>query len=78
MILDLSNPLEVVVLVFGIVVTLQKVVEMERYHDLRVTVLTILLSFAMFYLFLIGAPLPADPIWSDCPEDNACFSHTKM
>ena len=76
MIPDLSNPLEVVVLLVGILATLKKVAEMERYHDLRVAVLTILLSFAMFFLFLIGAPAPADPIW--CPEDPRVFCHTEM
>ena len=45
---DLLDP----VLAIGIVLSLKRVAEMDRYHALRVVVLTVILSCMVIYLFL--------------------------
>ncbi len=52
MILDLLSPLEIALLIIGGVLTFKKVAEMERYHDLRVYLLTTVLSLVVIYLFV--------------------------
>ena len=50
--LNLSNPADVVALLIGAVLLLKKTADMERYHGLRVIVLTSILSLIAILLFL--------------------------
>jgi hypothetical protein len=57
MILDVSNPLEIMVIAIGVIGVLKKVAEMERYDDLRAWVLTmvIFLVFSVFWFALVNS-----------------------
>lgn len=48
-----SDVLHVVIVLAGGVFLLKKVAEMDRYHDLRVWALTLLLSCIVIYFFLV-------------------------
>ena len=48
----LSNPLDLTILTIGGVLLLKRVAEMDRYHDLRVVTLTVILSLIVIVLFL--------------------------
>jgi hypothetical protein len=50
--LDVSNLLEVMMLAVGVMWVLKKVAEMERYHELRVGVLTTLFSLVMLFSWM--------------------------
>ncbi len=51
--LDLSDPIDVVILLLGLVLLLKRVADMERYHAMRVAVLTTILSCVAIYFFLV-------------------------
>ena len=50
---SLLDVLHVVIVLAGGVFLLKKVAEMDRYHDLRVWALTLLLSCIVIYFFLV-------------------------
>jgi hypothetical protein len=50
---SVSDVLHLVIVLAGAVFLLKKVAEMDRYHDLRVWALTLLLSCIVIYFFLI-------------------------
>lgn len=69
-----SQVLETLVLLLGGVLLFKKFAEMSRFHELRVFILTTLLSLIVIYLFL-GSPL-GDPIRTDCEPEF--FSQSEM
>ncbi len=68
MILDVSNPLEIMAFAVGVIGVLKKVAEMERYHDLRVCVLTmgIFLVFSVSWFALVNSY--EERFECDCPD----------
>jgi dolichyl-phosphate-mannose--protein O-mannosyl transferase len=62
--LDVSDAVQYVMLLIGIVLLLKRVAEMERYHTLRVVVLTSLLSSVVIYFFLVYGFTLGNPISS--------------
>ena len=49
---DTSQLLQTAMLIFGVLWTLKKVADMERYHTLRVFVLTLFLSCTVLWFFV--------------------------
>ena len=49
--LNLSEALEVVVVLVGVILLLKRVVDMDGYHKVRVAVLTVILSIGVILLF---------------------------
>lgn len=63
---NISQVLQTAMLIFGILWMLKKVADMERYHTVRVIVLTVLLSYFVV-LFFVGYVLGLrDPNCCDC------------
>jgi hypothetical protein len=64
-----TDPGQLMLLAIGIVLFLKKVAEMDRYHVLRVVVLTVILSCIVIYFFLeIGLTLGDPYSFDDCIE----------
>ena len=63
-----SNPnlLDYVMLLFGLLVCFKKVAEMERYHDLRVIILTSIVGAIVLLFFIAFATAFDDAIHYDC------------
>ena len=62
---DFWDPVHFVTFLFGVILLLKRVAEMDRYHKLRVIVLTSILSCIAIYFFLaygftLGSPRPFD------------------
>ena len=49
--LNLSDVLEIVVVLVGVILVLKRVVDMDGYHEVRVAVLTVILSVGVILLF---------------------------
>ena len=71
------NFLDYVIILFGILLCLKRVAEMERYHTLRVVVLSIVLGFVVSFLFLAFAMSLDGPFQYDCTSDEH-FTCTEM
>lgn len=67
---EFSNIIELFILVGGGLGLLQKVADMERYHQLRVVVLTTLFSLVMIMFFVTNVFTSEPLIDSDNPEDT--------
>ena len=79
MFLDVSNPLEIFIYAIGIIFVLKRVADMERYHDLRVLVLTTLLSSVAFIALIVFAFSYEDRSGPYCyPDGVSCFSPDEM
>jgi hypothetical protein len=48
---NLTDVLEIVVVIFGVILLLKKIVDMDEYHWARVAVLTVILSIGVILLF---------------------------
>lgn len=76
------EPMTVVSLVSLVVLcalALKKMLDADRFHALRVVILTALLWAAVFYLF--GLAYPADPFGNDCftvDEPQAAYRCTEI
>ena len=71
------NFLDYVIILSGLLLCLKRVAQMERYHLVRVVVLTSILSFFVI-LFFIGYGLSCgNPLQSNC-GDNDNFTCTEM
>jgi hypothetical protein len=63
----MSDAVNTIALVFGVLLLLKKVVNMDRFHYLRVFLITVTISCLLLYLFLwysLGGDfdcLPGDP-----------------
>ena len=66
MILDISNPLEILMFGIGVFCLLRKVGEMERFHELRVGVLTIVISMALSFSWFALVESYEDRVECDC------------
>ena len=71
---EYSNVIELVIFVAGGFGVLQKVGDMERYHQLRVVFLTAVFSLAMIVLFVTNVFMPEPLIESDNPGDTFTLS----
>lgn len=79
MILDVSNPLEIMLFAVGVVCVLKRVADMESYHELRVFVLTTLLSVVAFIALMVFAFSYEDRPGPYCyPDGVSCFSPDEM
>lgn len=76
--LNLSNPVDVVALLIGAVLLLKKIADMERYHELRVIVLTSILSFIAILLFLGYGLTQSGSIYAPDCVDERHFCQTEM
>ncbi|HSE16271.1 MAG TPA: hypothetical protein VLB46_04415 [Pyrinomonadaceae bacterium] len=70
------NFLDYVIILSGIILCLKRVAEMERYHALRVIVLSVVLCFIGGLLFLFFAATFGEPYPFDCLPEHFC--HTEM
>lgn len=68
--------LDLVIIAFGLVLTLKRVADMTRYHTLRVVALTSFLGFIVIFLFLAYGFTLGNPNYSsDCLDfDHFCQS----
>ena len=62
---NLLNVVDVVIILVGGVWVFRRVAEMDRYHNLRVVVLIVILSFAGIYLFAAFVSMFTVP-FDDC------------
>jgi dolichyl-phosphate-mannose--protein O-mannosyl transferase len=75
---ELANPVHLVPLLFGVVLLLKKAAEMERYHNLRVIVLTAILSWIVICFFVAYGLTLGNPIEPyDCVDEQH-FCMTEM
>ena len=72
---EYSNIIELLIFVAGGFGVLQKIADMERYHQLRVVFLTTLFSLAIIVLFVTNVFMPEPLIESDNPEDTFTLSN---
>jgi hypothetical protein len=71
------NFFDYVIILSGALICLKRIAEMQRYHKLRVVILTAILSFFVI-LFFIGYGLSCgNPLQSNC-GDNENFTCTEM
>jgi hypothetical protein len=70
------NFLDYVIILFGVLLCLKRVAEMERYHALRVVVLSVVLGFVAGFFFLAFALTFGEPFQYECPPEHFC--HTEM
>jgi hypothetical protein len=75
---SLSNPGDVVALLVGAVLLLKKIADVERYHDLRVILLTSILSFIAILFFLVYGLTQSGSIYAPDCVDEQHFCHTEM
>ena len=70
------NFFDYVIILSGVLLFFKRVAEMERYHDLRVVILTTILSSIVFFFFLAYAVTFGNPIYyDDCPSpEHFCYS----
>lgn len=62
-----SDPVQLVLLLIGFVLLLKRLADMDRYHNLRVVVLTTILSCIVIYFFFeYGFTLGNPMEYSDC------------
>jgi hypothetical protein len=72
------NFFDYVIIISGALVCLKKIAEMDRYHELRVLVLTAILS-AVAILFFLGYGLTlGNPVFYDCASQDGHFCQTEM
>ena len=71
---EYSNTIELLIFVAGGFGLLQKIGDMERYHQLRVVVLTMLFSVAMIVFFVTNVFTREPSINFDDPEDTFTLS----
>lgn len=71
------NFLDYVIIFSGILLCLKRVAEMERYHALRVAVLSVVLGCIVGFLFLAFALSLGKPFQYDCVSDEH-FTCTEM
>lgn len=77
MILEILNPLEIVMITLSVIFVLKKIVEIERQHVLRVTVLTTLFSLVLLFTYwIVFVNSFVDP-WESYPEEDH-FTLTEM
>jgi hypothetical protein len=70
------NFFDYVIILPGLLLCFKRVAEMERYHLVRVVLLTSILSIVVILLFFRYS-LPFDPVESNC-GDNDHFTCTEM
>ena len=70
------NFFDYVIILPGLLLCFKRVAEMERYHLVRVVLLTSILSIVLILLFFRYS-LPFDPVESKC-GDNDHFTCTEM
>ena len=72
------NFFDYVILLSGALLCFKRVAQMERYHDLRVVILTTILSFIVFFFFLAYCLSFANPFYyNECPSPQH-FCMTEM
>ena len=72
------NFFDYVIIICGALVCLKRIADMDRYHELRVLVLTALLS-AVAILFFLGYGLTlGNPVLYDCVSEDGHFCQTEM
>ena len=60
------NFVDYVIILFGVLLCFKRVAEMERYHDLRVVILTAIVgAFVVFFLLAFAVALD-EPLPYDC------------
>lgn len=69
--LNLSDVPHIVMLSLGAILLLKKIAEMEKYHVLRVAVLTVILSLVIFGVVGNGLSVN-DSDRVDCPDNHYC------
>ena len=73
------NLLDVLALLMGVILLLKRVADMDRYHTLRVILLTSILSFLVILFFLgYGFTLGNPNKFNDCIDFGSKFSETEM
>ena len=73
-----SDAFDFVVPLLGVFLVFKRVAEMERYHMLRVMILTLILSFVVILLFIGYGLSGGNPIETDCVDGEVHFCHTEM
>ena len=77
MFLEVPNPLEVIIFALGLICVLKKVAEMERYHELRIGVLTTLFSLVLLFSYWIAFVKSFEDPREVYPEEDH-FTLTEM
>jgi hypothetical protein len=73
------NLLDVVALLMGVILLLKRVANMDRYHTLRVVVLTSILScLVIWFFFGYGFSLGNPHKFDDCLDFGSKLSETEM
>ena len=67
---DAASVTDFLIIVAGLLWLLKKVAEMERYHELRVFVITTFLSCIVIYFFVLMTLSP-EPGLSNCTPDSS-------
>jgi len=70
MMLSASNLVDYVIIISGLAVCLKKVVELERFHSLRVIVLTSILSFIVILYFIMYCFTLGNVIYWNCFDNQ--------
>lgn len=73
--LDFSEPATLITILFSAFVLLKKFGEMDRYHGLRVLILTLFFSCTLFLIFVSQSAF-LDPAYGEC--DPELFCSTEM
>jgi len=71
------NFFDYVIIISGALVCLKRIAEMDRYHELRVLVLTTILSIVVI-LFFLGYGLTFVNPLCDCVSEDGHFCQTEM
>lgn len=68
-----SEPAHVVTLLIGLILLMKKFAEMDRYHTLRVLILTLIFSCIVFYFFVEYGFTLGTPAF-DCQPEHFCMT----
>jgi hypothetical protein len=72
---DLAQVIDLAILLLGGILLIKRVAEMDRYHAVRVVVLTSILGSVVVYFFLVYGFTLGNPIQYDCLEFDANYCH---
>jgi len=66
------NFVDYVVIFFGVLYSLKRVAQMERYHELRVIILTVIFGVIVFFFIMGLGESFDDHTQYDCPPEYFC------
>ena len=72
------NFLDYVIILPGVLICLKRIAEMQRYHILRVVIITSILSIVVIHFFLVFGQTFGIGKQFDCVPDGIHFTETEM